>query len=54
MNKQTKSRIRTLNTENKLMFARGKRGRRVDKIGEGDWEILTFSYEINKSQESKA
>ena len=37
MNEQTKSRIRPINTENKLMVARGKRGGEMCKMGEGEW-----------------
>ena len=48
MNKQTKSRIRPLNTENNLMVARGKG---MGKIDEGEREIVTSSYGKNKPQE---
>ena len=51
MNKQTKSRTRPINTENKLMVARGDWGRYLGKIGRGEREILAFSYGVNKSQE---
>ena len=50
MNKQTKSRIRPVSTENKLMAARGK-GWGMDKMDEGEWEIRTSGYGMNKSQE---
>ena len=33
------------------MFTRGKRGWRADVMGEGDQEVQTFSYKINKSWE---
>ena len=39
INKQTKSRIRHINTENKVMGARGKEDEGRGKIGEGAWEI---------------
>ena len=46
MNTQ-KSRIRPINTENRLMVAKeGKSGRE----GEREWEIQAFSYGMNKSQ----
>lgn len=33
-----KSRIRPVNTENKLMVGKGKRGGGLGKMGEGEWE----------------
>ena len=48
-NKQ-KSRIRPINTENKLMVARGKEAGGRGKIGDGEWEIQhASSYRMNKS-----
>ena len=38
-----------IDTENKLMVARGEGGKHVGKIGEGDQEVKTSSYKINKS-----
>ena len=51
MNTQTKSRIRTINTENKLMVARRDSGTEMGKMGEGQWEIQASSYGMSKSQE---
>ena len=42
MNKQTKSRTRPINTENKLMVARGKMGPGIGKMGEEKWKIQSF------------
>ena len=38
-------------TGNKLMVAKGKGSGGMDKVGEGEWEIQSSSYGINKSQE---
>ena len=38
-----------MNTENNLMVAKGKRGRGMSKMGEGE-EVQASSYEMNKSQ----
>ena len=46
MNKQTESKIRPLNTENKLMVPRGEGGGRLGKTGRGGWEIQASSYGI--------
>ena len=51
IDEQTQSRIRPVNAENRLVVARGKGGRRMGKMGEGDWEILASSYGMSKSQE---
>ena len=51
MNKQTKGRIRTINTENKLIVSRKQGVGGIRKMGEGEWEIQASSYGINKSQE---
>ena len=48
MNKQTKSRIRPIQTENKFLVARGEGVEEMGKIGEGEREIQTFSYGVNK------
>ena len=50
MNKQTKSRIRPINTENKLMVARGERVE-MGKMGKGEWVIQASHYAMRKSQE---
>lgn len=43
LNQQTKkSRNRSMNTENKLMFARGKGGGGMGKMGYGEWEGTVF------------
>ena len=45
---KTKQIQRTIDTENKLVVARGDGG--MDKIGGGDYEeVQTSSYKINKS-----
>ena len=51
MNKPTKSRNRSINTENKLMVASGDGSGGMGKIDKGEWEIQPSSYGINKSQE---
>lgn len=51
MHTQTKSRIRSLNTENKLMVGGSEE---IGKIDEEEWERQASSYRGNKSQESKA
>lgn len=48
MNKQTESRIRPLNSENKLMITRRKWSRALGKIGEGEREIQASSYKMTK------
>lgn len=49
-NAYTKSRIRSLNMENKLMVGGGEE---IGKIDEEEWERQASSYRGNKSQESK-
>ena len=49
MNKQTKSRIRPINIENKLMVVRGEVSGGFDRMGEGRWEIQASNYGMNKS-----
>ena len=45
---------RLINTENKLVAARGEVGRgKVGKIGERDSAVQTSSYKISKSQGCK-
>ena len=51
MNKQTKSRIRTINIENKLMVARGERVEGLGTMSEREREIQSSSYGMSKSQE---
>ena len=51
MIKQTKSRIRLINTENNLMVTREEEGRVKSKMGEGVWEIQPSGYGMNKSWE---
>ena len=53
VNKQRnkKSIIRPINTENRLMVARGERGGRIGKMGAGELETQASSYGMNKSQE---
>ena len=46
MNKQTKSRIRPTNIENKQ---RGRSGG-MGKMNEGEWDIQASSYGMDKSQ----
>ena len=48
MNKQTKSRIRPVNTENKLMVV-WEGGGRMCKMGEGDTKRQASSYRMNKT-----
>ena len=45
MNKQTKNRIRPINTENKLMVSRGEEGRGMGKLmkGSGDTGFLLWN-----------
>ena len=50
MNRQTKSRIRTVNAENKLVVARGEAVGRLGKMCEGERELQASSYGISKSQ----
>lgn len=51
MNKQTESKNKPIHTENKVMVAGGENqdGQRSN-MGEGEWEIQSSSYEINKSR----
>ena len=53
MNKQTRNRDRLINTENKLMVARGEGGGKLSKMGEREREIQTSSYvRINHKNKS--
>ena len=54
MNKQTKSRNRSINAENKLMVVREEEGGGMGKIGEGEWEIQASTYGMTKSWGYKA
>ena len=47
MNKQTKRRNRSINTEATQMAAREKQGQGMGKMSEGGWEIQTSSYGIS-------
>ena len=47
ISKQTKSRTRVINIENKLMIARGEGSGRMGKMSEGEWEIQASSCGIN-------
>lgn len=49
-NKQTRNRNRPIKTENKLTDAREENGEGMSNIGEGEWEVQTLSYGMNKSQ----
>lgn len=51
MNKQTESRIIPVNTEDKLLVARGEEDEGMNKTGEGQWEMYAPSYRMNKSLE---
>lgn len=43
----------TMNTENKLMAARGEGSQGAGEMGEGEWEVQASSYGTSKSQEYK-
>lgn len=43
------NKAKLINTENRLKVVRGEVGKRVGKMGEGDQQVQTYSYEINKS-----
>ena len=46
---ETKNRIRPINTENKLMVARGKgAGGWVSEMGDKAWEVQVSGYGMNK------
>ena len=51
MNKQAKSRIRTINMKNKLMDVGGEEDGGMHKMGEEDLEIQASSYGVNKTWE---
>ena len=53
MNKQTKSRKRPINTENKLIIASGE-GWGMGKMGAGQWEMQASGHGMSKSREEKA
>ena len=46
------SRIRCINTENKLMAAKEEGVKGLGKMNEEQWEIQASSYRINKSGKS--
>ena len=48
MNKQKKSRVRSINTEYRLVVARVEGGGGLSEICEGEWEIQASSYEMSK------
>lgn len=52
MNKETK-RIKTINTEKKLMAARGKGCWGMGKIREREWEIQALGYGMHKSRNKR-
>ena len=54
MNRQRKTRIRPVNTENKLTVARGVGCRVLGKMGEGEKEVQASSCGRSKSQEYEA
>lgn len=45
------SKVRAVNTENKLVVARGEGAGRLGTTGEGEQEIQAPSLEVSKSQE---
>jgi len=47
MKKQQKYRL--INTENKLVVARGEVGKGMGEIDKNDYKVHTLSYKINKS-----
>ena len=49
MNKQTKSRLRPVNMENKLMVARRNGSGVMGKMGQGEWETQATRYEMSRS-----
>ena len=51
MKKQTKSRIRPINTENKLMVERREGSLMMGKMGEGESGIQAFCYGKKESRE---
>ena len=50
MNKQTKSRNLFINTENRLIVARGEEDGEINKVGEGKLEVQTSTYEIKSGE----
>ena len=44
------SRNRPINTENKVMVARGKRGEGMSEMGEGEWEIQASRNRISHTE----
>lgn len=47
--KRTNKTNRLINTENKLLVAMQRGGEGMGKTSEGDKEVQTYNYEINKS-----
>ena len=47
----TKNRNRLTDTENKLVVLRGRGAGRADEISEGDSQVQTARYKVNKSPE---
>ena len=50
---ESKKTNKTTNTENTLVVAGRKRVEGISEIGEGDQEVQSSSYKINRSQERK-
>ena len=48
MSKWTKKKQNPINTENKLMVARGKGDVQMDRMCEEEWEIQASSYGMNE------
>ena len=48
--KRDKQINRFLNTDKKLLAAKGMAGGKMDEIDQGDYEVQTSSYKISKSR----
>ena len=51
LNNNRKERSKLINTEDILVFAEGEVSRWIGEMGEGNEEVQTSGYKINKSQE---
>ena len=51
LNNNRKERSKLINTENILVFAEGEVGEWIGEMGEGNEEVQTSGYKINKLQE---
>ena len=51
MKKQIKSKVRPINTDNKLMVAKGEGSWTLNKVDVGEKKIKASSYRKTKSQE---